>query len=119
MITKEELARRLKNACETVCSAEAELTEIDAKFDDADHGFTMVKICNTIEKAIEESEGTIQEMLDDAAMAVMSLNGGTGRKYRKDVLLRRIRKGCSILPGTGCNRRRKKASGKQSTGYVL
>ncbi|MGN1413743.1 MAG: DAK2 domain-containing protein [Anaerovoracaceae bacterium] len=77
MMTKEELARRLKNACETVCAAEVELTEIDAKFGDADHGFTMVKICNAIEKAVEESEGTIQEMLDDAAMAVMSLNGGS------------------------------------------
>lgn len=77
MITREELAARFKNACHTVCDAEAELTEIDAKFGDADHGFTMVKICNTIEEALDASEGTIKDMLDDAAMAVMRLNGGS------------------------------------------
>lgn len=77
MISKAELVRRFKNACESVCAAEAELTEIDARFGDADHGFTMVKICNTIEEALEASDGNIKEMLDDAAMAVMRLNGGS------------------------------------------
>ena len=77
MISKEQLIRRFKNACTTVCDAEAELTEIDAKFGDADHGFTMVKICNAISKALDESDGDIQESIDDAAMAVMSLNGGS------------------------------------------
>lgn len=77
MITKAELVRRLKSACKCVCAAEAELTDIDAKFGDADHGFTMVKICNTIEEAIDASNGDIKEMLDDAAMAVMRLNGGS------------------------------------------
>lgn len=77
MITKTELVRRLTNACKCVCAAEKELTEIDAQFGDADHGFTMVKICNTIESALDGSEGSIKEMLDDAAMAVMRLNGGS------------------------------------------
>ena len=48
MISKEEFIRRLKNGCGCVCSAEPELTDIDSRFGDADHGFTMVKICNTI-----------------------------------------------------------------------
>lgn len=77
MITKEELILRIKNGCSAVCSAETELTEIDAKFGDADHGFTMVKICNAIAKALDEADGNIKETLDDAAMAVMSLNGGS------------------------------------------
>lgn len=77
MITKTELVQRFKNACKSVCQAEAELTEIDAQFGDADHGFTMVKICNTIEKALDDADGTIKDMLDDAAMAVMRLNGGS------------------------------------------
>lgn len=77
MISKAELVRRFKNACESVCAAEAELTEIDARFGDADHGFTMVKICNTIVEALEASDGNMKEMLDDAAMAVMRLNGGS------------------------------------------
>ena len=77
MLTKAEFARRLKNACHCVIAAEAELTEIDAKFGDADHGFTMAKVCTAISKAIEEADGGIQTMLDDMAMAVMAINGGS------------------------------------------
>ena len=77
MLTKAEFALKLKNACLCVIAAEAELTEIDAKFGDADHGFTMAKVCNAILAAIEESDGGIQTMLDDAAMAVMAINGGS------------------------------------------
>ena len=77
MLTKMEFAARLKNACLTVIAAEAELTEIDAKFGDADHGFTMAKVCNAIIAAMEDSDGGIQTLLDDAAMAVMSINGGS------------------------------------------
>lgn len=77
MITKDELAARLLYACDDVIAAEDELTEIDSKFGDADHGLTMVKIANAIRGAVEEADGGIQEMLDDAAMAVMVLNGGS------------------------------------------
>ncbi|WP_294439729.1 DAK2 domain-containing protein [uncultured Slackia sp.] len=77
MITKDELVARLKNACAEVRAAEGELTEIDSHFGDADHGLTMVKIANAIEGAVDEADGGIQEMLDDVAMAVMVLNGGS------------------------------------------
>ena len=77
MITKDELATRLKSACAEVRAAEGELTEIDSHFGDADHGLTMVKIANAIEGAVGEADGGIQEMLDDVAMAVMVLNGGS------------------------------------------
>lgn len=77
MLTKAEFAGRLKNACEAVIAAEEELTQIDAKFGDADHGFTMAKVCNAIMAAVEESDGGIQTLLDDAAMAVMAINGGS------------------------------------------
>ena len=77
MITKDELAARLQHACAEVVASEAELTEIDSHFGDADHGLTMVKIANAIEGAVAEADGSIQEMLDDAAMAVMVLNGGS------------------------------------------
>ena len=76
-MTKEEFASRLKNACAAVTAAEAELTEIDSKFGDADHGLTMTKIAGAISAAVDASDGGIQSMLDDAAMAVMSLNGGS------------------------------------------
>lgn len=76
-MTKERFAARLKHACDAVTAAEQELTEIDSKFGDADHGLTMTKIAGAISRAVEESEGGIQSMLDDAAMAVMTLNGGS------------------------------------------
>ena len=74
---KEELAARLKRACARVTAAEALLTEIDSKFGDADHGLTMTKIAGAIAQAVDESDGGIRSMLDDAAMAVMVLNGGS------------------------------------------
>ncbi len=76
-MNKREFASRLKQACISVVSAEQELTEIDSRFGDADHGLTMTKIAGAISAAVEESEGGIQSMLDDAAMAVMTLNGGS------------------------------------------
>ena len=76
-MTKNEFAARLQHACAAVIAAEPELTEIDSKFGDADHGLTMTKIAKAISAAVDEVEGGIQSMLDDAAMAVMSLNGGS------------------------------------------
>lgn len=76
-MTKTQLAARLKHACACVTAAEQMLTEIDSKFGDADHGLTMSKIARAIAQAVDESEGGIQTMLDDAAMAVMVLNGGS------------------------------------------
>ena len=77
MISKKELVSRFVNACENVIAAEGELTEIDSKFGDADHGLTMHKIGEAIKSAVCAADGNIKEMLDDAAMAVMGLNGGS------------------------------------------
>ena len=76
-MTREEFASRLKHTCAAVTAAEDELTEIDSKFGDADHGLTMTKITGAISAAVDDADGGIQSMLDDAAMAVMSLNGGS------------------------------------------
>lgn len=76
-MTKDQLAARLQHACGAVMAAEQELTEIDSKFGDADHGLTMTKIAGAISTAVEAADGGIQSMLDDAAMAVMTLNGGS------------------------------------------
>lgn len=76
-MTKTEFAARLQQACASVTAAEQELTEIDSRFGDADHGLTMTKIAGAISGAVAESDGGIQSMLDDAAMAVMVLNGGS------------------------------------------
>ena len=77
MMTRDEFAHRLLNACEEVIASEDELTQIDAKFGDADHGLTMVKVASAIRDAVNDAEGGVRELLDDAAMAVMVLNGGS------------------------------------------
>lgn len=76
-MTKAEFKDRIIKACRRVTEAEGELTEIDSKFGDADHGITMTKIASAISGAAEESQGGIRAMLDDAAMAVMMINGGS------------------------------------------
>ena len=76
-MNKAELSERLKNACAAVTAAEQELSDIDARFGDADHGLTMSKIAGAISGALEEPADGIQEMLDGAAMAVMEINGGS------------------------------------------
>lgn len=76
-MTKDAFAARLKHACASVAAAEPELTEIDSRFGDADHGLTMAKIAGAISAAVERPENGIQAMLDGAATAVMTLNGGS------------------------------------------
>ena len=76
-MTKTEFAIRLKQGCARVMAAEGELTEIDSHFGDADHGLTMTKIARAISAAVDQPEGGIQAMLEGAAAAVMSLNGGS------------------------------------------
>lgn len=76
-MTKTELAARLKHACAAVAAAEPELTEIDSRFGDADHGLTMTKIAGAITAAAAAAGGGVQALLDDAACAVMTLNGGS------------------------------------------
>lgn len=76
-MTRDELAARLLHGCMEVIAAEAELTEIDSRFGDADHGITMSKIASAISSSVAGANGTVKQMLDDAAMAVMVLNGGS------------------------------------------
>ena len=76
-MTKDALAARLKSACAAVANAEQELTEIDSRFGDADHGLTMAKIAGAVSAAADQAEGGVQAVLDAAATAVMTLNGGS------------------------------------------
>ena len=75
-MNRDELAARLRGACAAVTAAQDELTEIDSHFGDADHGVTMTKIAQAIAGSIP-SAGGIKGMLEDAAMEVMMINGGS------------------------------------------
>lgn len=76
-MNRDELAARLKNACTAVIAARDELTEIDSRFGDADHGITMEKIAAAIAGSADGAQGGIKAMLEDAAMEVMMINGGS------------------------------------------
>ena len=76
-MTTSQFAVRLKHACTSIMAAEAELTDIDSRFGDADHGLTMTKIAKAISAAVDGPQNSVQAMLDHAAMAVMTLNGGS------------------------------------------
>lgn len=58
-MNRDELARRLGRACESVIAARDELTEIDSRFGDADHGITMEKIAQAVAEAVAASGGGI------------------------------------------------------------
>ncbi|MEG1633075.1 MAG: DAK2 domain-containing protein [Oscillospiraceae bacterium] len=76
-LSAKQFSDMLKNACESVISAQDELTEIDSRFGDADHGVTMTKIAQAILTSLGEGGAAIKTTLDDAAMAVMMINGGS------------------------------------------
>ncbi len=64
---------------DAVIAAEGELTDIDSKFGDADHGLTMAKVMKNVKKTIEAAGDapTYKGLLDDVSMAVMAINGGS------------------------------------------
>ncbi len=73
----EELKQRLLGGCHKVIEAEEELTAIDSKFGDADHGLTMKKIADTMIEAINSSPDNIKDLFENVASKVGVLNGGS------------------------------------------
>ena len=75
-MTYQEFARRFENGWRSVIDAKDELTEIDSRFGDADHGVTMEKIAKAV-IASQVGCSEIHDLLDSAAGAVMGINGGS------------------------------------------
>ena len=85
-MTKNEFAARLKHACAAVTAAEQELTEIDSKFGDADHGLTMTKIAGAIAEAVETAG--IQAIFAKALEELDDMSGAkVGDKTMMDALI--------------------------------
>ncbi len=76
MLTKREFKIRLINGCKMVIDARDELTQADAMFGDADHGHTMAKIAEALKNSVRHSNGSIREIMENAAAAVLLINGG-------------------------------------------
>jgi len=76
MISKATFVSIFKNAADAIISAKDELTAIDARFGDADHGVTMEKIAAAFRDAMD-GEGSIKNIMEQAASAIMNNHGGS------------------------------------------
>ncbi len=75
-----DLKHLLFSATAHIKEAQDELTDIDSRFGDADHGITMTKIANAIEAAMQDNptEGQgARGLLRAASDAVLTVNGGS------------------------------------------
>lgn len=75
MTKLQDFKNMINCAAEYIKAAKQELTDIDSKFGDADHGITMEKIANALQNT--EGNTNIKSYLDDLTSAVLSINGGS------------------------------------------
>jgi len=67
----------LNGAIAEIRAGQARLSQLDSVCGDGDHGTTMLRAANLLEKCIERSSGkTLQAFLNDVAWTLMGLDGG-------------------------------------------
>lgn len=78
-ISTDAIKKMLLAGAERVIEARNELTDIDSRFGDADHGITMEKIMTALAGAVQSfsGEGGVKALMDDVSMAIMTINGGS------------------------------------------
>lgn len=77
-IDKQLLSEMLSSAAKNFIAHSDELSEIDSRFGDGDHGITIKKIGHLIEEKVENWEDeTFGEFFEDLGMAIMGVNGGS------------------------------------------
>ncbi len=79
MLNIADFKKMIMSGADAVIFAEQELTDIDSRFGDADHGITMTKVMNNVKKTLDGTSADVnfKSLLDDVSMAVMSINGGS------------------------------------------
>lgn len=79
MLNIKKFMEMIVSAADEIIGAENELTDIDSKFGDADHGITMTKVMKRIKDDMGEPNETqtFKAFLDDVSMSVMMINGGS------------------------------------------
>ncbi len=77
MLNINEFQKMMVSAADKVISVEEELTDIDSRFGDGDHGIAMTKIMQKVKQTCNDSDENFKEFLDSVSMAIMSVNGGS------------------------------------------
>lgn len=78
IIDKQVLSEMLQCVSEGFIACSDELSEIDSRFGDGDHGITIKKIGSLIEEKVGHwEEETFGEFFEDLGMAIMGVNGGS------------------------------------------
>lgn len=78
-ISRKQFDNMLQMAATTLIQSKEELTQIDAKFGDADHGITMEKVANAILKGIADTpeDASVQTLLKNISGIASRLSGGS------------------------------------------
>lgn len=77
-ITQAQFRQMLRRAAENLLAREEELSDIDSRFGDGDHGVTMSKIARLIlEETGRWTDEPIADFLDTLGMDVMEVKGGS------------------------------------------
>lgn len=78
MLSVKDFISMLNYGADEIIGAEQELTDIDSKFGDADHGITMTKVMKEVKKDLAgDDTRTFKALLDDISMTIMMINGGS------------------------------------------
>ena len=77
-IDNNKFKEMLQNSASALIQQEEYLTELDTKFGDGDHGYTMEKIAHMMDTVSREAESdTISIMLDKISKQILSMGGGS------------------------------------------
>ena len=78
VIEKQKLSQMIRCAAQELKLNCEYLSQIDSRFGDGDHGITIGRIADIMEKEVDEWENqSIKEFLDELASAIMNVNGGS------------------------------------------
>lgn len=72
-----QLCGMLKAAAAEIRAQHEWLSRLDSAIGDGDHGTTILRTMETVERAVEEGAPTLQELLSKVAWAVMGCDGGS------------------------------------------
>lgn len=78
MIDRDTCKAMLRESARLMLEHADELSDIDSKFGDGDHGITVTKIAKLVVERVEEwDDASVKDFLDDLGMGAMAVRGGS------------------------------------------